>query len=45
MLTLGEQDVDGVTKNISYELQLAKENFRSLTKQIKINSSQQWLGK
>lgn len=44
MLTLGEQDVEGVTRNLSNELSIAKETFRGLSAEIKTNAISQWAG-
>lgn len=44
MLTLGEQDVEGVTRNLTNELYIAKETLRGLSTEIKINAVKQWAG-
>lgn len=44
MLTLGEQDVEGVTRNLSNELYIAKETLRGLSTEIKTNAISQWAG-
>lgn len=44
MLTLGEQDVEGVTRNLSNELSIAKETLRGLSAEIKTNAISQWAG-
>lgn len=44
MLTLGEQDVGGATRNLSNELNIAKETLRGLSAEIKTNAISQWAG-
>lgn len=41
MMTLGEQDLNGVTRNLTTELTSAREQFRHLSQHIKQNTSRQ----
>lgn len=45
MLTLGEQEANGGTRNLSVELASARATFRGLAEHIRTNSSRQRSGK